>query len=183
MTDTVTPITDELDILKARADKLGIAYKANIGIEALKAKLEEVLKPTEEPKLDTEATKRKSIRDEALKLVRIRITCLDPAKKGFPGEIFTIGNKYIGTVRKWVPYGDAGQVGWHVPYCIYKMLKDKKFVIKEQKSVNGKLIYTQKEVPAYAIELLPMLTEKELKDLAIEQSRTGRVDDNGTGLS
>lgn len=183
MTDTVTPITDELDILKARADKLGIAYKANIGIEALKAKLEEVLKPTEEPKLDTEAAKRKAIRDEALKLVRIRITCLDPAKKGFPGEIFTIGNKYIGTVRKWVPYGDAGQVGWHVPYCIYKMLKDKKFVIKEQKSVNGKLIYTQKEVPAYAIELLPMLTEKELKDLAIEQSRTGRVDDNGAGLS
>lgn len=183
MTDTVTPITDELDILKARADKLGITYKSNIGIEALKAKLEEVLKPTEEPNLSTESAKRKAVRDKALKLVRIRITCLDPAKKGFPGEIFTVGNKYIGTVRKWVPYGDAGQVGWHVPYCIYKMLKDKKFVMKEQKSVNGKLIFTQKEVPAYALELLPMLTEKELKELAIEQSRTGRIDDTAGALS
>lgn len=183
MTDTVTPITDELDILKARADKLGITYKSNIGIEALKAKLEEVLKPTEEPNLNTESAKRKAVRDKALKLVRIRITCLDPAKKGFPGEIFTVGNKYIGTVRKWVPYGDAGQVGWHVPYCIYKMLKDKKFVMKEQKSVNGKLIFTQKEVPAYALELLPMLTEKELKELAIEQSRTGRIDDTAGALS
>ena len=44
-----TVVANELELLKARADKLGIKYSPNIGIETLKERINAVLAPEKEP--------------------------------------------------------------------------------------------------------------------------------------
>ena len=53
------------------------------------------LKPTER-----KMKIRQVMQKEQMRLIRLRITNLDPKKKDLPGEIFTVANKYIGTIRR-----------------------------------------------------------------------------------
>lgn len=137
---------------------------------AIAAELEQVRrKPVKE---ETENQKRARLRKEATKLVRIRLTCMNPNKKDLPGEIFTIGNRYIGTVRKFVPYVEQPD-GYHVENCIFEELKNRKFLnIRTDKKGIPQTNY----VPEFAIEVLPQLTQKELRALAQRQAMA-----NGTG--
>jgi hypothetical protein len=191
---------DEKSLLLQRARLMGIKFSNNISVEKLKAKIDEHMKAEEnaesEPQapvivnapaqfIPPEMTKqalpnqpetRQQIRDrlvrEKMKLVRLRITNLDPKKKNIPGEIFTVANKYIGTVRKYIPFGEATENGYHVPYCIYEMLKARKFLhIRTVKAKHGRGERVETSyVPEFALEVLPNLTEKELKELARMQA-------------
>ena len=188
-----TPAPDEKQLLMQRARLMGIKFSNNIGVEALRAKIAAQMEAGEPAKEDepvvaanvpaamvaarpltaemTDAEIRKKLTTEQMKLVRIRITCLDPKKKDLPGEIFTVANKFIGTVRKYVPFGEVTENGYHVPYCIYQMLKDRKFLnIRTRKSKNGTDQVETGYVPEFALEVLPQLTPKELKELAIRQA-------------
>lgn len=175
---------DELTLLKERADDLGIKYSNNIGLESLKARVNEALSPkvqeTEEEVVTKDGAKksaRQKAQEEQLALVRIRLTCMNPAKKDIPGAIYTIANKNIGIVRKYVPFTGA-ENGYHVPRCIYELLKRKEFqqvrTVKDN-TVLGGVRYVNTNVKEFAIEKLPPLTKEELKDLAHEQATTGRV--------
>lgn len=178
-------MNDELDTLKARADLMGIKYKANIGIESLKAKIQvrldsedgdeedEPVKKTASQTLSGKALEQ-HIRDtqmgEQLRLVRVRISCLNPAKAGLQGEILTVANRYIGTVRKYVPYGEATDNGYHVPFVLLEELRSRKFnSIKTKKGSMGNIEVSQRLVPEFAIEELPALTGAELAKLAAAQ--------------
>ncbi len=177
----------ELDLLKERATQMGLTFRSNIGVEALKAKIEQALSDepeNEDEDANTQApaaramsrkereqeVRRKQMKEQ-MKLVRIRITNLNPLKKDLPGEIFTVSNRYIGTVRKFIPYGETSENGYHVPYCIYNELKQRKFnQVRTRKLQMGATEITQKLVPEFAIEVLPQLTEKELEQLARQQA-------------
>lgn len=113
---------------------------------------------------------RKKLIAEATKLVRLRITNMDPKKRDLPGEIFTVANSYIGTVRKYVPFGEVTEEGYHVPYCIYQMLKDRKFLNIKVIKRRGREIVEHNYVPEFALEVLPPLTVEELKKLAAQQA-------------
>lgn len=128
-------------------------------------------------KRDIEIYLRNTLRQEALKLVRIRVACMDPKKKEVPGEIFSVGNKYIGTIKKFVPFGEATDVGYHVPHCIYEMMKARKFlqITNTRDRRTGVNITKTRYVPEFAIEVLPQLTEEELTKLAVEQQASGRL--------
>ena len=188
----------ELDMLKSRAKLMGITFSNNIGLDALKTKIEEH-KQASEAKTQTQApaqtneqqpeaqaenqnkTKTISLRahlqKEKMKLVRLRITNLDPKKKDLPGEILTTGNEYLGTVRKFVPFGEATDNGYHVPYCLYEMLRDRKFLsIKTRKGPKGQTIVEQQMVREFALEILPPLTEAELARLSAAQLSAGGVE-------
>ena len=125
--------------------------------------------------LETPEQKRARLIAEATKLIRIRLTCMDPNKKGWTGEIFTVSNDIVGTVRKFVPFN--AEKGYHVPNIIYKHLKRKKRqefrTIKTRKGMDIKQGYL---VPAFAIEVLPPLTHTELKDLAQRQAMNRSID-------
>lgn len=188
----------ELDMLKSRAKLMGITFSNNIGLDALKAKIEEH-KQASEAKTQTQATaqtneqqpegqsenqKKKAktfslrahLQKEKMKLVRLRITNLDPKKKDLPGEILTTGNEYLGTVRKFVPFGEATDNGYHVPYCLYEMMRDRKFLsIKTRKGPKGQTIVEQQMVREFALEILPPLTEAELARLSAAQLSAGGV--------
>lgn len=182
---------DELTLLKQRARMMGVQFSNNIGLESLKERIrakmegEEQAPNTEtvpELKSSSEATpvKRKTLRqhllEENMKLVRLRITNLDPKKKDLPGEIVTVANEHLGTVRKYVPYGEVTDNGYHVPYCIYKALKARKFLnirtFKDRQNQN-QIRVEQNWAQEFALEVLPQLTKEEIQKLAAAQSAAG----------
>jgi|TARA_B110000881_G_C18506417_1_gene479783 hypothetical protein len=177
----------ELDELKELADTMGVSYHPAIGLEKLKAKMAEAdtsVKPVAEleeeevdstpvlkkPKKESLKNKTQAAKDRALKLVRIRIACMDPSKQGLPGEIFSTGNKFTGRIKKYVPY----DTDWHVPSMLLKMIQARQtqiFVKKKERSDSGAMVETTKGkmVKAYSVEILPDLTQKEIDALGQRQ--------------
>lgn len=150
-----------------------LAAELDTQAKAYKAKAVEVA-----PVVETTLTLKQKLKRDALKLVRLRITNLDPKKKDLVGEVITVANEYIGTVRKFVQYGEATQIdGYHVPYCIYEFMRDRKFLnIRVRKGSNDKEYMENHYVPEYALEVLPQLTQKELDKLAAKQAAAGGLD-------
>lgn len=176
-------VQDELTTLKARADLLGINYHPSIGVEKLREKIAAAVadKPASQVKAATEETgeteheMRRRIRDEQLALVRIRLSCMNPAKTEWDGEIFTVGNSVVGTVTKYVPFN--AEEGWHVPKILLDTLQDRQCqVFQAVKTKNGVTVRQGKLIKEFSIEILPPLTPEELKDLAQRQAMAGSTE-------
>jgi len=183
--ETTEVEVDELAMLKQRADIMGIKYHPNIKLESLKAKINDKLEGITEDQADEEVetiiaangatpTAKESAdqarinrKHEALKLVRIRVACMNPVKANMKGDIFSVGNAELGMLKKFVPFN--AEQGWHVPNLILQELKDKKFVSHYTVKVGNKTVNKNKLVPEYSIEILDPLTPEELKDLANRQ--------------
>ena len=204
----------EMEMLKERADLLGVTYSNNIGIETLRKRVEDAMagnpqdpEPESEqaavPSMEsltadltaqvaattTVTTKelnplvqdaapvqnkpislREHMRVTQMKLVRVRIQNLDPKKANLPGEIFAVANEYLGDVKKYIPFGEVTDNGYHIPYCLYKMLKNRRFLnVRERKDRDGKIHVETSWVKEFALELLPDLSPEELKQLATAQ--------------
>ena len=184
----------ELDLLKQRADIMGIPYKSNIGVDTLKRKIEAHQNPPEEPEEDdedevveapkkrrlTKEEKEQQIRDEVQKrglaLVRVRIANMNPAKNDLDGEIITVANKYLGNVSKFIPFGDKSDGGYHIPRVILNDLRARKFQQVTVRKVKGKLVTKTRMVPEYMVEELPMLTPEELEKLAARQAAAAALE-------
>jgi hypothetical protein len=114
---------------------------------------------------------------EQTRLIRVRITNLDPKKKDLPGEIVTVGNEFIGTIRKYVPFGEATDGGYHIPFCIYTQLEERKFLsITVKKGPDGREAVSHRQAKEFAIEVLPQLTQAELNQLAAAQAAAGLIE-------
>jgi hypothetical protein len=201
-TEDQNPVTDstELIMLKQRAQLLGIQHSNNISAATLREKINkkleaseavdqtkaDVLIENEDPvnPLQPVPEKKKTFRQitiaENMRLIRCRITNLDPKKKDLPGEIFTVANEYLGTVRKYVPFGEVTDDGFHVPYCIYKMMDNRKFLnLRTRKLPNGQTRIEQSWAKEFALEILPQLTPAEISKLATAQAAAGTLNDDG----
>jgi len=188
MTELEMPEQDELTTLKARAELMGISHHPSIGLEKLRAKINDKLdsvpkvKPKEIPnKVSTKApieyekqeetlnAKRIRINLESTALVRIRLTCMNPAKKEWDGEIFTVGNSAIGSMKKFVPFN--ADEGWHVPNIMLQALRDRQCqVFTTERSKNGVSVRKGKLIKEFNIEILDPLTRPELNELARRQA-------------
>lgn len=176
----------ELDMLKERAVTMGIAHSPNIGLDTLRKKIEDKMagnKQEEEANAsiaknagdETAMQIRERLKKEQLKLIRVRIYNMNPAKRDLNGEIFSVGNKFIGTVRKFVPFGEATDGGYHLPMILYNELKSRKFQQIKTKSENGQLKHETRMVPEYSFEELPPLTAEELEELKVKQEAAARL--------
>ena len=176
----------ELEVLKERADKMGIKYHPNVGVETLRERVNAALtgNTQEESKdadtaseaVETEAQKRQRLKKEALKLVRVRVTNMDPNKKEWEGEVWTVSNSVIGTVKRYVPYN--ADEGWHVEQIILNAMKVRKCqIFQKARGPRGEQITKPKLINALNIEILPPLTEKELKELAQRQAMANGTSD------
>lgn len=124
---------------------------------------------------ETPTQKRIRLKREASKLVRIRMTCMNPAKKEWAGEIFTVGNALIGTIKKFVPFNN--EEGYHVPQIMLDMIQDRKCqIFVAGKSKNGIGMRTSKLIKEFAVEVLPPLTTEELHELAQRQAMAKSID-------
>lgn len=114
---------------------------------------------------------------DAMRLIRVRVTNFDPKKKDMTGDWYTFANDVVGTVRKFVPYGEQSDDGYHIPNCIYEMLCEKEFQsVRVTKQADGKDRIESKWVKEFAFEVLPPLTKQELADLATAQAAAGIQD-------
>lgn len=133
-------------------------------------------------KVEAEPVRQLSLREhlirENMKLIRVRITNLDPKKKDLPGEIITVANEHLGTVRKFVPFGEATENGYHLPMCLYNFLKARKFVHVQTKrdKKTGHIQVSNRDVAEFSLEVLEPLTQEELRELATAQLAAGSVE-------
>lgn len=128
--------------------------------------------PVEPPvPMSAKMSLRQKIMSEQMALVRVRITNLDPKKKDLPGEIFTVANEYLGTVKKFIPYGEVTDSGYHIPLCLYNQLKERTFVsIKTRKGTRGTVLIESQDAREFSLEVLPQLDVNDLARLAASQA-------------
>lgn len=236
--DSQNPVQDELAALKSRANLMGIKFHPSIGLDNLRAKVNNALsdnpvpdddddepdvdepeepeapvvstipKPTElaaaaapapvatpapapaprapapvhnevpvKKAKETKAEAKYRLRREASRLVRINVINMNPLKSELEGEIITVGNSVIGTVSKYVHFNTTD--GWHVPWIIYRTMKDRQCQIFVSKKVAPGKPATRhaKLIREFAIEVLDPLTPSELAELKQRQlMASGRQD-------
>lgn len=189
------PQVTELEVLKDRAKLMGIAFSNNISTETLRKKITDKMDGVIEKAPEVEGqvfaanplvgqevpakqkTLRQHMHDTEMKLVRVRITNMDPKKKDLPGEIFTVANEYLGTVRKYIPYGEVTEDGYHIPFIIYTALESRRFQnIRTIKGKNGTPRVESNWAKEFSLEVLPALTTAELARLATAQIAAGSVE-------
>ena len=188
---------DELTLLKERAKVMGIPFSNNISLETLRKRVADKMEGKDEaPEVNAltgdpeiaqamaakplnqkanEVALRKLMHAKQMRLVRVRITNMDPKKKDLPGEIWTVANEYLGTVRKFVPYGEQADDGFHIPYCLYRLLDSKRFLhIRDVKDRTTGIVRQDKVwAKEFSLDVLPSLTQGELDRLAAAQAAAG----------
>lgn len=188
---------DELTLLKERAKVMGIPFSNNISLETLRKRVADKMEGKDEAPevnaltgdpeiaqamaakpLDQKANAvalRKLMYAKQMRQVRVRITNMDPKKKDLPGEIWTVANEYLGTVRKFVPYGEQADDGYHIPYCLYRLLDSKRFLhIRDVKDRTTGIVRQDKVwAKEFSLDVLPTLTQGELDRLAAAQAAAG----------
>lgn len=175
--DAQTPETQEapsrLESLKARADKMGINYHPSIGEEKLSQKINEKLDgvkddaPAEKAAPASDNERRKQVRDNAAQLVRVQLTCMNPNKSEWEGEMFSAGNSITGTYKRYVPFN----VEWHVPRIILNTIKERQVqIFQSKRDERGRQIREGKLIKEFNVAELTPLTKEELKNLAQRQA-------------
>lgn len=129
---------------------------------------------------ETRAEIRKRLREEKLRLIRCRIVCMNPAKAELTGEIFCVGNKYLGEVKKLIPYNDAAESGYHVPKVLFDHLNQQEFLQTRSRRVGGQIKVETRWVKEFSMEVLEPLTPEEIRKLAQDQRAGNRLEDTDT---
>jgi hypothetical protein len=176
---------DELTLLKERATLIGIQYHPSIGLDKLREKVSAALKDPDGSEVvevvqqsvaavESEAQANARYRKEASVLIRVRLTCMNPAKQSWEGEIFTVSNSVIGTMKKYIPF--HAEEGWHIPQALLNIIQERQYQAPYmERGAKGQEIRRVKLVKEFSIEVLPNLTASELKDLANQQAIANRI--------
>lgn len=173
-----------IDKLKEQADKLGVKYSPNIGETTLRERVNDaIIKASKEPakpkqvpvtKEISEGQRRATKLAEATRLVRVRVTCMDPKQKLKSGVTYQVENSLVGTIGKHIPFN----VPTHVPQVLLNLMEEKKFqtfIAGESKFGITKKI--PKQIKTYSIEYLDPLTPQEFEDLKIKQAMANNLED------
>ena len=193
--EAVNPdIPDELATLKARADLMDINYHPNIGLDKLRAKVKikmagetaiaEPIEGVSVAPILTDVTymthaeflvEQKNVaRKSVNRLVRCNVSCMNPDKSEWPGEIISVGSSKLGTFKKFVQFNS--DAGYHIPHIIYEAIKERKYTTYT--TVIGKLgqkVRKGKLANEFNIQVLPPLTEVEREELKQQQALAGSI--------
>ena len=185
----------ELKQLQDLADEVGFKYHYKAGVTTLANQLDEFLKEKgdslsnhidmekeQEEKLanltfadfdkkEAEENAKKADENlrEANRLVRVQITCNNKNKNSLNGEIFTVCNSKLSTIKKYIPYG----VPTHIPLIMLNMIKEKEYQSFRKERVNGFMVTKPHMIPEYNIQELPPLTSEELEAIKKKQLAEG----------
>lgn len=179
----------KLDELKAKADELGVKYHHMAGEQKIQDAIDAHLAEHSEeagphinknqvdpdtgkivPMTAVEYKKARSQDDRKRvgRLLRCRITCMNPNKREWEGEIISVGSRNHGTFKKFIPF-DGRE--YHIPQILYDELKGRKCtVFSNAKDPRGRTIRKARLIDEFAIEVLPPLTRKELDELRKQQA-------------
>jgi hypothetical protein len=153
----------ELQDLKEKADELGITYSPNIGFAKLKEKVEAFLS-----KVKGKEAKHKEAKNharEANKLVRCIVTCNNPTKSDWQGEIVSAGNALVSPIKKFIAFN----VEYHVPAILLNVLRERRYQKHYTEKIKGINIRKTKILPEFTIQELPPLTTEEFDAIRSRQ--------------
>lgn len=183
-----------LEELKARAKELGVKHHHMAGEAKIKEAIDAHLaenaqadlaenfdQPVNKNQIDPETGKIVPLTSEEYRakylperkknmnrLVRCRVTCMNPAKREWEGEIISVGSAKNGTFKKFVPF-DGRE--WHIPKVIFDEMKSRQCTIFHTVTdARGQKIRKGRLIDEFAIEVLPPLTPQELEALRKEQA-------------
>lgn len=121
----------EIETIKGQLDAMGVKYHHNANLKTLKQLRAKALEPKEEDKpVEKSVTKDSSIaaaRKKATELVRVSITCRNPAKGQRRGEFFTCGNDVVGHLKAFIPYNCEAAEDVRIPRIFIDMLKGRSY--------------------------------------------------------
>ena len=176
----------ELESLRERADLMGLKYHPRAGVEKLKeainAKLTGESDEDEASEADkksltkrqTREVKRKEVRKEAGRLIRFTLSCNDPQFSSRGGIMKEVGNSLI-SFKKFIPFDTA----FHAPKIIVDHLKSCTYTksVESKDKTTGRKVVKYIVAKQFVLDILEPLTQEQLKDLALEQARTGSLED------
>jgi hypothetical protein len=111
----------------------------------------------------------------AMKLVRVVVTPNDPLMVNYPGLIFTVGMSGINNgrmIKKFVPF--SNEDGWHIPTIILRQVESAEMQkFKTITRPDGEKVLEPYLTKKFNVQILPDLTNAELKRLADQQAAAG----------
>lgn len=118
--------------------------------------------------------KRRELKKEKMRLVRIKLTPLSPFERQLPGTQVAVSNDLLGEVQRYIPFEQE----WHIEVCLLAQLRSRTYRkrVEETSPTTGRKIYRNTFPPAYGIVELPSLTKTELEKLAASQTARGAID-------
>lgn len=166
----------DLEQTRAKAKELGVAYHPAQKAETIQQNIDKFLsegqtvelaapKPKEETPAEAEARHLK----EALALIPITVTSMDPADTETTGTLVSVGNGKLGQITKAIPFGYK----WYMPKILVMHMEAQQFCRSSMvpTGVPGtpERLNTQ-WLKKYAIQYHPMPTAEELEELAKAQA-------------
>lgn len=163
----------DLETVRAAAKELGVEYHPAMKAETIQALIdkhqaEKTPTVTTPPVAEeTEAQKEAREMKEALALIPITITSMDPADASLTGAAFSVGNKKLGQITKAIPFGHK----WYMPRILVTEIESKQFCRTSMVPVPGgnERVNTQ-WIKKYAIQYHPLPTPDDLAALAKAQA-------------
>lgn len=171
--DTKTAGEDEnyRQELLGRAQLMGLTIHPKAKPETIQAKIQAAL--DEAPKEDkkVQALPGGKFVHPAMRLHRVIITCNDPQKADQTGDIISVSNGEVGSIRFYFHFNKP----WHVPEMVLNTIREAKLFLHSSRN-NGRDVVTR-EVPRYNIEVLPPLTDEGRKRIADKQAAALAMED------
>ena len=159
LVDTQTPVVSVAKIDAPVVVTVGVGATVEELIEGYHAAVAANLSP---------AQKRSEALKECNRLVRIQINCLNPIKRDWPGETFEVSNSVVGTFKKYVPFDNTA--GYHVPHIILQAIQERQCqIFVNGTDASGNPTKRAKVIKEFAVQILPSLTQVEIKELAQRQ--------------
>lgn len=163
----------ERELLEDQAEKLGISFRSNTSLAALKEKIQTKLNASRSanPQEFSDADALTALRQKATQLVRVVINPVCPRRAQLDGEIISVGNGKIGIQSKYVAYNL--EQGYHVPRIILDHLRSCKFTeYYTAMDENRNEVTKTRNRRAFIIDELEPLTQEELEIIAARQKGT-----------
>lgn len=164
----------DLESLRATAKELGVPYHPAQKAETIQFNIDkfraENQAAAEAPvKTETPAQAEERMRKEALALVPVTVTSMDPADATVTAAVISVGNRKLGQVTKAIPFGYK----WYMPKILLADMEERMYCRTSMIPVPGipgnERVNTQ-WLKKYAIQYHPMPTPEELAELAKAQA-------------
>lgn len=187
----VTPNSDadEIASLKSRLDLMGVKYHHKAGVKKLRAAIAESVEDLSSPEpsvtpapypsetvMETLGARNARLRQEAGALIRVVVACMNPEKRDWEGETYSVGNSIVGQFKKYVPFNN--DEGWHVPQIVLNHMLEKQCQIwVNKKNERGEKVKVGKLINELNVQILPALSEQALAELGQRQAMSHSIDD------
>jgi hypothetical protein len=154
--------------LKDRARELGIEVKGNPAADTLEEQVrvaeEEAAISGKDAKVEKQETasvpvngkKKVMSRQDAMEMIKVKITPLDEAMKGLPSDMFTVANKNIGSITQVVVFNK--------PCLVFRIIVDMLRVIQMPVGITGDDGVVRFDlVEAYSVTEVPFTEEEKVQ--------------------